>query len=442
MSTLSADIINIVLAIFLVVINGFFVAAEFALVKIRPGKLDEQVAKNRPFAATARWLTQRMDASLSACQLGITMASLGLGWIGEPAIAHLLRPLLLAAGVVSEIWIHGIAFAVAFTSITAAHLVLGEQAPKIYALRRPEKILLWCALPMKFFYFLSYPFMIALNATTSFLLKKIGVTGVSEHDAVHSEDEIKALLSQSHKQGELSRAEHRLLKAVFEFDDTVCRHIMQPRADIVFFDINRTFLECRSLASQNKHSRYPLCDGSLDNVLGVVHIKDMLDVPPEIEDALRSIARPAQFVPETLPISHLLRQFQETHQHMAFVVDEYGTVIGCITMEDVLERIVGPVEDEFDTSPLQIKPDGPGKFIVPGGTGIDVVNQRLKLHLSSMEAETLSGLLTEKTGQVLSVGDRIELDGGTTAEVLEITGSRATSIRMELSPKPSIERGP
>ena len=430
-STLSADIINIVLAIFLVIINGFFVAAEFALVKIRPSKLDEQVANNQPFATTAHWLTQRMDASLSACQLGITMASLGLGWIGEPAIAHLLRPLLLAAGVVSEIWIHGIAFAVAFTSITAAHLVFGEQAPKIYALRRPEKILLWFALPLKFFYFLSYPFMIALNATTSFLLEKIGVKGGSEHDAVHSEDEIKALLSQSHKQGELSRAEHRLLKAVFEFDDTVCRHIMQPRADIVFFDINRTFLECRSLASQNKHSRYPLCDGSLDNVLGIVHIKDLLDVSPDMEDALRSIARPAQFVPETLQISRLLRQFQETHQHMAFVVDEYGTVIGCATLEDVLERIVGPVEDEFDTNPLQIKPDGPSKFIVPGGTRIDIVNRQLNLQLSSMEAETLSGLLTESTGQVLSVGDRIELDGGT-AEVLEITGSRATSIRMEL----------
>nr|WP_275888944.1 hemolysin family protein [Desulforhopalus vacuolatus] len=427
------------MAIFLVIINGFFVAAEFALVKIRPGKLEEHVANNKPFAATAHWLTQRMDASLSACQLGITMASLGLGWIGEPAIAHLLRPLLLTAGVVSEIWIHGIAFAVAFTSITAIHLVLGEQAPKIYALRRPEKILLWFALPLKFFYFLSFPFMIALNATTSFLLKKIGVKAVSEHDTVHSEDEIKALLNQSRKQGELSQAEHRLLKAVFEFDDTVCRHIMQPRADIVFFDINRTFLECRSLASQNKHSRYPLCDGSLDNVLGVVHIKDLLDVSPDMEDALRLIARPAQFIPETLQISRLLRQFQETHQHMAFVVDEYGTVIGCITLEDVLERIVGPVEDEFDTSPLQIKPDGPGKFIVPGGTGIDVVNQRLKLHLSSMETETLSGLLTERTGQVLSVGDRIELDGETTAEVLEITGSRATSIRMELSPKPSVE---
>ncbi len=435
---MSTDIINILLAILLVLINGFFVAAEFAMVKIRPSKLDEQVAKNQPFAATARWLTERMDASLSACQLGITMASLGLGWIGEPAIAHLLRPLLQAAGVASETWIHGIAFAVAFTSITAAHLVFGEQAPKIYALRRPEKILLWFALPMKGFYFVSYPFMIALNASTSFLLERIGLKGVSEHDAVHSEDEIKALLSQSHKQGELSRAEHRLLKAVFEFDDTVCRHIMQPRSEIVFFDINRPFIECRSLAKQNKHSRYPLCDGSLDNVLGVIHIKDLLDISPETEGDLRSIARPAQFVPETMQISRLLRQFQETHQHMAFIVDEYGTVLGCATLEDVLEEIVGPVEDEFDTKPVQIKPDGPGKFIVPGGTGLAAVNRQLNLQLSSIEAETLSGLLTEKTGQVLSVGDRIELDGGT-AEVIEIRGSRATSIRMELSPPSSEE---
>ena len=440
MSIWATDVVNICLAFFLVFINGFFVAAEFALVKIRPSRLNEQVEKNRPFAATAYWLTQRMDASLSACQLGITMASLGLGWIGEPAIAHLLRPLLQTAGVVSEIWVHGIAFAVAFTAITAAHLVFGEQAPKIFALRRPEKILLWFALPLKFFYFVSYPFMIALNATTSFLLNKIGVTGVSEHDAVHSEDEIKALLVQARKHGELSQSEHRLLKAVFEFDDTVCRRIMQPRNDVIIFDIHRSFSECKSLAKENKHSRYPLCDGSLDKVLGVVHIKDLIGVSPDTENALRSIARPAQFVPETMRISRLLRQFQETHQHMAFVVDEYGTVIGCATLEDVLERIVGPVEDEFDSNPLEIKPDGPGKFIVPGGTGIAAVNRQLNLQLDSIEAETLSGLLTERTGEVLSVGDRIELEGAV-AEVLEVSGSRASSIRIALSPLSPGENG-
>ena len=213
---------------------------------------------------------------------------------------------------------------------------------------------------------------------------------------------------------------------------------MQPRSDIVFFDINRPFTECRSLAKQTGHSRYPLCDGSLDNVLGVMHIKDLIDVSTEMEGDLHSMSRPAQFVPETMQISRLLRQFQETHQHMALVVDEYGTVIGCATMEDVLECIVGPVEDEFDTNPLQIKPAGPGKFIVAGGTGIDTVNRQLDLELNSLEAETLSGFLTERTGQVLSVGDQIELDGAK-AEVLEIRGSRATSIGVELSPESSDE---
>jgi CBS domain containing-hemolysin-like protein len=438
LSTWITDVVNIIFAIFLVLINGFFVAAEFALVKVRPSRLDEQVAQNRTFATTARWLTRRMDASLSACQLGITMASLGLGWIGEPAIAHLLRPLLIAVGIVSEIWIHGIAFAVAFTAITAAHLVFGEQAPKIFALRRPERVLLWFALPMKFFYFLSYPFMIALNAATSFLLKKIGVEGASEHDTVHSQGEIKALLRLSHKHGELSRAEHRLLNAVFEFDDTVCRRIMQPRSDIIFFDINRPLSESSALAKESKHSRYPLCEGSLDHLLGVVHIKDLIGVSPDKEGVLRSIARPAQIVPETMRISRLLRQFQETHQHMAFVVDEYGTVIGCATLEDVLERIVGPVEDEFDIHPPEIEPDGPGKFIVPSGTSIAAVNRQLKLELVSVEAETLSGLLVEKTGQVPKVGDRIELEGAV-AEVLEVKGSKASRIRMVLEQSSSKE---
>ena len=213
---------------------------------------------------------------------------------------------------------------------------------------------------------------------------------------------------------------------------------MQPRSDIIFFDVNRPFPENNALAKESKHSRYPLCDGSLDSVLGVVHIKDLIGVPPEKEGALRSIARPAQFVPETMRISRLLRQFQETHQHMAFVVDEYGTVIGCATLEDVLEQIVGPVEDEFDTDPPEIEPDGPGKFIVPGGTLIVAVNRQLKLELVSIEAETLSGLLVEKTGQVPKVGDRIELEGAV-AEVLEVQGSKASRICMVLEQSSSKE---
>jgi CBS domain containing-hemolysin-like protein len=433
MSFWITDFINIAFAAILVFVNGFFVAAEFALVKVRPGRLDELVRQGRMFATTARWLMQRMDAALSACQLGITMASLGLGWIGEPAVAHLLRPLLQGLGVTSEIWIHGIAFAVAFSGITAAHLVLGEQAPKIYALRRPETILLWFAPPLKFFYFLSYPFMIALNSTTSFLLRKFGIEGGSEHDIAHSEDEIKALLRQAHQHGALSRSEHRLISAVFEFDDTVCRRVMQPRSDIIYFDAGLPPSECLDLAKESKHSRYPICEGSLDKILGVIHIKDLVGVTGAESNILPSITRPAQFVPETMRISRLLRQFQETHQHLAFVVDEYGTVVGCVTLEDVLEQIVGPVEDEFDTEAPEIESAGPVQFVIQGATSLATVNRQLKLQLVSTEAETLSGLLMEKAGRVAEVGDRLELEGAE-AEVLEMNGSRASRIRLTLKP--------
>src|SRR5210317_2107569 len=237
------DLLMIFIAGLLVLINGFFVGAEFALVKIREGRIDEMVKERRPFASTAGWLVERLDASLSACQLGITMASLGLGWIAEPAVAHLLRPLILSIGITSEILIHGIAFTIAFTTITAFHLVLGEQAPKIAALRRPETAVLWCALPLKIFYFLSYPFMAALNSTTAFLLRLAGIEGASEHEIPHSEEEIRALLMQAHIAGELSRSEHRLINAVFEFDELVCRLVMLPRADVVFLNINNSLSE-------------------------------------------------------------------------------------------------------------------------------------------------------------------------------------------------------
>ena len=322
------DCLNIVFAMILVVFNGFFVSAEFALVKVRKGRLDELVRKRRPFAETARWLFHRLDPTLSACQLGITIASLGLGWIGEPAFGRLLRPLLLSVGIVSEIWIHGVAFVIAFTAITAAHIVLGEQAPKIFAIRRPEIVLLWCALPMKFFYFLSYPFMVALNASTAFVLRMVGVGSASGHEAVHSEEEIRALLSQAHKQGEMTPSEHRLLNAIFEFDDLVCRKVMIPRNDVTFLDIDSRLSDCIETAKRTKHSRYPICEGSLDRIIGVIHIKDLIGMSGDEHVDLRSMMRPPRFVPETISASSLLGQFQATHQQMAFVVDEHGTVVG------------------------------------------------------------------------------------------------------------------
>ena len=429
------DLLMIFIAGLLVLINGFFVGAEFALVKIRESRIDEMVNERRPFASTASWLVERLDASLSACQLGITMASLGLGWIGEPAIAHLLRPLILSIGISSEILVHGVAFTIAFTAITAFHLVLGEQAPKIAALRRPEPAVLFSAMPLKIFYYLTYPFMAALNTSTAFLLRKAGIEGASEHEIPHSEEEIRALLMQAHIAGELSRSEHRLINAVFEFDELICRRLMLPRGDVVFLDVKNSLSEAIDVFQQTKHTRYPVCDGSLDKIVGTVHIKDLIGLSADTDFDLSSVIRPPQYVPETMPVRRLLRQFQSTHQHLAFLVDEYGTVSGIVTLENILESIIGPVEDEFDDDQPEIVSEGPQQYNISGNASIDEINQHFGLKLETYDMDTIAGLMMAHTDKMLAPGDRVELSGAT-AEVLEVRGPRVVRIRLTLSEPP------
>jgi CBS domain containing-hemolysin-like protein len=427
-----ADTFEILIAILLVLLNGFFVAAEFALVKVRLSQVEQLVAKQRMFAKTAKWLAVRLDASLSACQLGITMASLGLGWVGEPAFAHLITPLLERAGVTSETMVHGIAFVIAFSMITALHLVIGEQAPKIFAIRRPETMILWCAAPLWFFYVLLFPFLAVLNVTTSFLLRLVGLTGATGHETPHTEDEIRALLAYAHTHGHLSRSEHRLLNAVFEFDDMICRRVMVPRGEVDFFDVNATFAECLELAKRTKHTRYPICDGSLDKVLGVIHLKDLLGLAFDGDNInLKQFMRPARKVPESMPISRVLRHFQASHQLLAFVVDEYGTIIGIVTLENVLEKIVGPVEDEFDAEEPNISEQAPGRYLILGSTLVEEAERALGLELGDEDMDTVAGLLMARAQRMAVVGDKIRLNGAV-AEILEVQDDRATRIQFTL----------
>ena len=274
-------------AVGMVLLNAFFVAAEFGLVKVRGGQLEGLVKEGKPFARTARWLGARLNTSLSACQLGITMASLGLGWVGEPAFAELLAPAFEALGIKSPTALHTSAFIVAFTIITSLHLIIGEQAPKIYAIRRPEFVALWCAVPLKIFYVLSYPFLMVLSLTTSRVLRLVGIEATSERDAPHSEAEIRALVRQAHVHGELTRSENRLIHAIFEFDDMICRRVMVPRRDAVFLDVDQSFTECLEIIERTKHSRYPLCEDSLEHVVGIVHVKDLVGVDPKLAIDLR-----------------------------------------------------------------------------------------------------------------------------------------------------------
>ncbi len=420
-------------ATLLILLNGFFVAAEFALVKVRISRIEKLVRDRRPFATTARWLARRLDESLSACQLGITMASLGLGWVGEPAVAHLIEPWLEAVGIEDEKIVHVVGFIIAFSLITGLHLVVGEQFPKIFAIRRPEPMLLWCAVPLKFFYVILYPFLALLNGTTSFLLKLVGITGASE-EGPSTEEEIRALLREAHIHGNVSRSEHSLINNVFEFDDLIVRRVMVPRGEVAFFDTHQPLAEILDQVRRSKHTRYPVCDGSLDQVLGVAHIKDLLGTSPDAEDFdIKSIMRPPKKVPETMPISRVLRHFQATHQLLAFVIDEYGTVTGIVTLENVLERIVGPVEDEFDTEEPNVIPTGPDEYLVSGSTGLEEARGEIGIPLEeSVEADTVSGLLMDHHQKILAQGDLIQLEGAT-AEVIEVKSDRATKVRFRLS---------
>jgi CBS domain containing-hemolysin-like protein len=434
----------IIIAIVLVILNGFFVAAEFALVKIRPSQIDKMVAEGLAFAKPSKWLADRLDHSLSACQLGITMASLALGYVGEPAFATLVAPIFRWMGITSENLIHIFAFIIAFSFITSLHLVIGEQAPKIFAIRKPESMVRWCALPMKFFYYLLFPFMYVLNWATEVILGWLGLGGSTGHGTPHNEEEIRALLREAHVHGHLTRSEHKLLNAVFEFDDLICRLVMVPRGDVDFLDINKPFPELLQEAIDTKHTRYPVCDSSLDTLLGVVHMKDLLGIDKDTADFdLRSIMRDPVKVPENMPISKVLKVIQTTHQLLTFVVDEYGTIIGVATLENVLEKIIGPVDDEFDAveePPIKVLPTG--EFVVLGSTPVVEVERALNLNIDDEDVDTVAGVLMTKSGKIPETGDLIKFEGAV-AEIIEVKNDHAEKIRFTLDStdaKPPIKK--
>jgi len=426
------DAFKIGFTVILILLNGFFVAAEFALVKLSKSKLKAMINDRKAFATTAMWLFKRQNLALSACQLGITMASLALGWIGEPAIAHLITPLIHNLGIESANVLHAIAFTIAFSIITAFHIVIGEQVPKIYAIRKPGVVFLASALLLKGFYILLYPFMYVLNAITNVILRWTGIEGSEEHEASLTEEEIRASLSIAHAKGELSKNEHSLLNAVFKFDDEVARQIMKPRNEVEYIDSNNTFGEILNFAKKSKHTRFPFCDGSLDKLMGVVHIKDMIGYDEEDKIDLKTMVRTPLLVPGKMLIGRLLQEFRMAKQHLAFVQDEHGTILGIVTLEDVLEELVGNLEDEFDMEESNIV-ELNGKYIVDGDIQIDDLNDKFDIDLVSEDADTLSGLIVEKFGHKLEKGQIIELADQIEAEIIEVEGIRATKISLTIT---------
>ncbi|HAA13302.1 MAG TPA: hypothetical protein DCE41_17085 [Cytophagales bacterium] len=429
-SSASFDLLNLGITLILILLNGFFVAAEFALVKMSESKINLQVREKKPFAPIALWLYKRQNLVLSACQLGITIASLGLGRVGEPAVAHIISPWIEAAGITSEQAIHNIAFVISFSIITALHIIIGEQVPKIYAIRKPSPVFVYSAWLLRAFYILLYPFMWVLNQVTLVVLRWVGVEDADGHDTPLSEEEIRHNLSLSHAHGELTKNEHSLLTAVFRFDDEVARHIMVPRSEVDYLDANLSFAESLAHARKSPHTRFPLCDGSLDQVLGVLHIKDFLGHDGNDELDLRNMVRTPLYIPENMPIGQLMQEFRTARQHFAFIQDEHGTTLGTVTLEDVLEELVGSVQDEFDNELPEIAPEGNNQYSVDGRLLLETFNEKFGTNLIAQDADTLSGYLVEQAGHKIKQGQKIELQDDWVATLTEVKGIRATRIKI------------
>ncbi|GAB7389020.1 hemolysin family protein [Bacillaceae bacterium] len=404
-------LINLFLVLLLVLLNGFFVAAEFAMVKVRNTRIEELVMNGNVRAKFAQTLVQNLDAYLSACQLGITLASLGLGWIGEPAIARMIEPILANFGLGPTV-IHTIAFVIAFSIITFLHIVLGELAPKSLAIQKAEGTTLWTAVPLIAFYKMMYPFIWFLNGTANWMLRKIGIEPASEHAAAHTEEEIRILMKQSHESGHIDNTELMLMDNIFEFTERNAREIMVPRTEMVCLYSQLSYQENLEIALREKHTRFPVCDPDKDNIIGFIHIKDLmaLSLKEETKD-LKGIIRRVIKVPESIPISNLLKILQKNRTQLAIVIDEFGGTAGLVTIEDILEEIVGEIQDEFDEerAAIEAKPDG--TYSVDGRILIEDFNQYFDLDLNSEDFDTLGGWiysrveLPPKVGQKIFYGD-------------------------------------
>lgn len=417
--------------IVLVAANGFFVAAEFALVGVRTSRIETLVASGNRAAKRLMGLLKNLNAYLSACQLGITLASLALGWIGEPAVARLLEAPL--AGL-PEWWRHGIAFAIAFTIITALHIVLGEQAPKLMGLAAAEKVALAVALPLQLFYkVFSLPIR-ALDWASVRTVQLLGVKATAEHASTYTEEELRKLVDISRESGHLRAEERRLIHRVFEFSDTLVREAMVPRTEMAAMPYTNDLEEITRAFEQHRYSRLPVYRETLDDVCGFIHSKDVMpcQLHPEtfkIEDVLQ----PPLYVVNTARLEHVLRQMQKAKMHFGFVVDEHGGLEGIITLEDLLEEIVGDISDEHDEEVNeQITEIDTRNYMLDGGLAVRDLNRRLKLSVPESEAyTTVGGFLMTEAGHVLKPGEVVQYDG-LVFKVERVEKRRVRRIKLEI----------
>jgi CBS domain containing-hemolysin-like protein len=397
------------LALVLVLLNGFFVAAEFAMVKARSSRIDALALEGNIRAKFASRILGDMNAYLSACQLGITLTSLVLGWLGEPTIARIIEPFLSRMGM-PDSFIHIIAFIIGFTIVTSFHITVGEQVPKTYAIRKSEAVTLWAAIPLIIFFKVMYPFIWVLNGASNWMLRKSGIEPESEHDVVHTEEEIRLLVKESHKGGFIDNTELTLVDNVFEFTETVAREIMIPRTELACLYADRSFDENMEIATAEMRTRYPVCDPDKDNIIGFIHIKDILKSRDGLE-TIRSIVRPIMSIPESMPISTLLKLMQKKRTEVALLIDEYGGTSGLVTMEDILEELVGEIHDEFDEERPSIEKKDELTHSVDGLLHIEEFNDYFGLDIVTDDYDTIGGWVYSQVEIPPKKNQRVEFKG-------------------------------
>lgn len=403
---------DILITLLLVFFNGFFVAAEFAIVKVRASQLEMKVQSGSHFAIVAKRIVSQLDRYLAATQLGITLASLGLGWIGEPVVAKIILNLMSLIGVKMDAELaNHVALPVAFLVITVLHIVFGELAPKSIAIQRSQRTVLVIALPLQFFFFIFRPFIYLLNGTASLVLKAIGISTFQGQD-IHSSDELKFLVKQGKESGEIEQADYDIIKNAFEFSERIAKQIMIPRTQVVAIDVEDFQQNMVEHLIEENYSRIPCYAGSLDNIVGVVYLKDILIKLHKNEPiGISSIMRSVLIVPETKYIAQLLKEFQSKHQQIAIVVDEYGGTQGIVTMEDILEELVGEIQDEYDNEIPFVEKKGEKTYIVLASASLEDINELLPHQLTRHEDyETLAGYLILKFGRIPNLNERISFD--------------------------------
>ena len=426
-------ILQFLLVAFLIGMNGFFVAAEFCCVKMRTSRLETLIQEGNKQAKYAKKLTDELDESLSVTQLGITLASLGLGWVGEPFVAELILPLTRSAGFNDTVG-HTIALVIAFTIITSLHIILGELTPKSMAISNTEKILLTIALPMLIFWKVMYPFVWLLNKTANFVSHHLGLSQ-SEGEIAHNPEEIRLLMEESRKQGLVDDTEVDFVDNVFDFTELNVREIMVPRTDMVCIYLDKPYEENLKTILEEQMTRYPICNEDKDHIIGFLHVKDLMEsLVTGKKVSFRRLARKVFVVPESMDVSVLLKTMQKNRSQLAIVVDEYGGTAGMVTIEDIIEEIVGEIQDEFDEERPTIEKRSENIYSIDARMLLEDLDDLIGINIEDEDVDTVGGWLYDKLGTEPQIGQQSSYEGNIFS-IEEVEGLRITRILIQLAKK-------